>query len=74
LEPLTESSLKENNNMKEKPFSIVAPELRAEFEEAVRRAMAGQRDPEVMRRACEHMDKVREEILKRVIDSSVAFK
>ena len=48
--------------MKEKPFSIVAPELRAEFEEAVRRAMAGQRDPEVMRRACEHMDRVREEI------------
>ena len=48
--------------MKEKPLSTVPPELRAEFDEAVRRAMAGQRDPEAMRKACEHMDKVREEI------------
>jgi hypothetical protein len=48
--------------MKERPLSIVSPELRASFDEAVRRAMARQRDPEVMRKACEHMDRVREEI------------
>ena len=48
--------------MTEKPFSTIPPELRAEFEEAVRRAMSGQRDPEVMRTACEHMDRLREEI------------
>lgn len=48
--------------MHEKPFTTVPPELRVEFEEAVRRAMCGQRDPEAMRKACENMDKVREEI------------
>jgi hypothetical protein len=48
--------------MKEKPFTTIAPELRADFEEAVRRAMSGERDPDVIRRACEHMDRVREEI------------
>lgn len=42
--------------------SLASPELRAEFEDAVRRAMSGQRDPEAMRKACEHMDRVREEI------------
>jgi hypothetical protein len=48
--------------MQEKPFSMVAPELRAEFEAAVRRALSGQRDPEAMRQACEHMDRLREDI------------
>jgi hypothetical protein len=48
--------------MNEKPFATTPPELRAEIEEAVRRAMSGRRDPDVMRQACEHMDKVREEI------------
>jgi hypothetical protein len=42
--------------------SSIPPELRAEFDEAVRRAMSGQRDPEIMQRACEHMDQLREEI------------
>ena len=41
---------------------LVPPELRAEFEDAIRRALSGRRDPEAMRRACEHMDRVREEI------------
>lgn len=44
------------------PFSTVPAELRDEFEEAVKRALAGQRDPETMRRACDHMDAVREDI------------
>jgi hypothetical protein len=48
--------------MNEKPFSMVPLGLQAEFEEAVRRAMSGQRDPEAMRKACEHMDRMREEI------------
>ncbi len=40
---------------------VFAPELRAELEAAVRRAMSGERDPEAMRRACERMDRMREE-------------
>jgi hypothetical protein len=52
----------DNNSMQEKPFTVVPPELRAEFEDAIRRALSGRRDPEAMRRACEHMDRVREQI------------
>jgi hypothetical protein len=48
--------------MNDKPFATTPPELRAEIEAAVRRAMSGKRDPEAMRRACEHMDQVREQI------------
>jgi len=49
------------------------PEVRAEIEEAIRRAMSGVRDPEAMRRACERMDRIREEIFKRhgVLDIGV---
>jgi hypothetical protein len=42
-----------------------SPELRAELDKAVQRAMSGERDPEVMRKACERMDRMREEIRKR---------
>lgn len=48
--------------MQKKPFNASSAEVRAEFEEAVRRAMSGKRDPEAMKRACDHMDKVREDI------------
>jgi hypothetical protein len=48
--------------MQEKPLIIVPPDLRAEFEEAVRRAMSGHRDPEAMKKACEHMDRFRGQI------------
>ena len=41
------------------------PDVRAELEEAVRRALSGVRDPEAMRRACERMDRMREENRKR---------
>jgi hypothetical protein len=34
----------------------------AELEEAARQALSGIRDPEAMRRACERMDRRREEI------------
>ena len=40
-------------------------EVRAEIEEAIRRAMSGVRDPEIMRRACERMDRVSEEVRQR---------
>jgi hypothetical protein len=51
--------------MATKPASWIPPDLMAEMEEAVRRAMAGIRDPELMRRACERMDRRSEEIRKR---------
>jgi hypothetical protein len=53
---------RDNNHMNEKPFSTIPPELRAEFDEAVRRAMSGHRDSEAMKKACDHMDGVREQI------------
>lgn len=43
------------------PFTIADPALRAEFDEAVQRALRGERDPEAMRKASEHMDALREE-------------
>jgi hypothetical protein len=39
--------------------SAITPELEAEFEEAVRQAMSGERDSDAMRRAAERMDRVR---------------
>ena len=38
------------------------PEVRAELDEAIRRLMAGESDPEAFDRACERMDRIREEI------------
>ena len=61
--------------MEEKALSTIPPHLRAEFEEAVRRAMSGQRDPEAMKKACEDMDRIREENRRQygVQDIGVAF-
>ena len=47
------------------PTRWIPPELVSEFDDAVRRAMAGIRDPEAMDRACERMDRMREEVFKR---------
>jgi hypothetical protein len=47
------------------PPEPIPPEILAEMEEAIRKAMAGIRDPEAMRRACERMDRTREEIYQR---------
>jgi hypothetical protein len=41
------------------------PEIMAQMEEAVRIAMSPVRDREVMRRACEDMDRISEEIYRR---------
>jgi hypothetical protein len=43
----------------------ISPELRAEFQAAVQRALSGRRDPEALKAACEHMDRVRNDILRR---------
>jgi len=42
------------------------PEFMMEREEAVNRILHGTRDPEAMRRACERMDRMREEMRQRV--------
>jgi hypothetical protein len=47
------------------PPEPIPPEILAELEEAVRYAMSGVRDPERMRRACERMDRMREELYRR---------
>lgn len=43
----------------------IPPELLAEMQRAVDLAAKGVRDPEAMRRACEDMDRLREEIFRR---------
>jgi hypothetical protein len=40
---------------------MIPPEIMAELQEAASRAASGVRDAEIMRRACEHMDRIREE-------------
>lgn len=53
--------------------TVFPAEIRAELEEAVRRAMSGVRDKEAMRRACERMDRISEEIRQKhgVLDIGV---
>ena len=43
----------------------IPPELLADLQRAVDLAAKGVRDPEAMRRACEDMDRLREEIFRR---------
>jgi hypothetical protein len=45
--------------------SQFTPDLIAELQAAIERAMKGIRDPEAMRSACESMDRTREEIFRR---------
>jgi hypothetical protein len=51
----------------------IPPEVMAELQQAAERAAAGVRDPEAMRRACERMDRLREEIRRKhgVLDIGV---
>jgi hypothetical protein len=58
----------------EQPSSI-PPETLAEMQERADRADRGLRDPDDARRACERMDKMREELRQRVgeTDSAVAL-
>lgn len=56
-----------------KAAADVPCEVDAELQEAIRQAMSGVRDPEEMRRACERMDRMREEVRRRegVLDIAV---
>jgi hypothetical protein len=51
----------------------ISPELKAEMEEASRLATSNVRDPEIMRQACERMDRMREELRRKhgVLDIGV---
>ncbi|HEV3259465.1 MAG TPA: hypothetical protein VG013_21550 [Gemmataceae bacterium] len=50
----------------------IPAELMAELRTATERAAKGDHDPEVMRRACERMDQMREELRRRAGDLDVA--
>jgi hypothetical protein len=56
-----------------KPAAGTPSEVDAELQEAIRRAASGVRDPEEMRKACERMDRMREEVYKRegILDIAV---
>jgi hypothetical protein len=55
----------------EKPLPI-SPELLAEMQERAERAAKGIRDPEDARRACERMDRMREELRQKVGELDIA--
>jgi hypothetical protein len=50
----------------------IPPEIRAEMELAIDNAMKGIRDPELMRKAGERMDRMSEELRQRVGELNVA--
>jgi hypothetical protein len=52
--------------------TVTPPEYVTELQEAVDRLVKGIRDPEAMRRACDRMDRMREEMRKRVGEVEVA--
>ena len=52
----------------------ILPTGNPELNEAIARRMKGVRDPEAARRACERMDRMREEIQKKVGTVEVAVK
>ena len=45
--------------------SDITPEMMAEMQAAIDRAMKGVRDPEAVRKACERMDRMREETFRK---------
>lgn len=47
-------------------------ELLAELQDAANKAAAGVRDPEAMRKACERMDRMREENRQRIGTQNIA--
>jgi hypothetical protein len=52
--------------------SAIPPEILAEMQERAERAARGLRDPEDARRACERMDRMREELRQRVGETDIA--
>jgi hypothetical protein len=55
----------------EKP-SAIPREILAEMQERAERAVKGIRDPEDARRACERMDRMREELRQRLGETDIA--
>jgi hypothetical protein len=58
--------------MDTKNQSVIPADMLAELHQAAERAAAGVRDPEAMRRACERMDRMREELRRQHGDLNVA--
>jgi hypothetical protein len=58
--------------MNAKEDGLFPPEVRAELDEAIRRAATGVRDPEAMRKACARMDRMREELRQQQGDMNIA--
>jgi hypothetical protein len=54
--------------------SMIPPEVMAELQAAADRAAKGIRDPQTMLKACQRMDRLREEILQKhgILDIGVA--
>lgn len=52
--------------------STISPELLAALQEAADNAARGVRDPEAMKRACDRMDRMREELRQRQGEMNVA--
>lgn len=50
----------------------IPPETLAEMQERAERAAGGLRDPEDARRACERMDRMREELRQRIGETDIA--
>jgi hypothetical protein len=50
----------------------IPPEVMVELEEAARYAASGIRDPEIMRKAAESMDRTREELRRKYGEMNVA--
>jgi hypothetical protein len=53
-------------------YAGIPPQLMAELEEAARNAASGVRDPEVMRKAAESMDRMREKLRNEYGEMDVA--
>lgn len=53
-------------------LSDLSPEALAELKQAIERAGSAVRDPEIMRRAADRMDRMREELRSRVGELEVA--
>jgi hypothetical protein len=47
------------------PNSLIPPHIMAELQAAADRAAKGLRDPDIMSKACERMDELREEIRRK---------
>jgi hypothetical protein len=60
----------DNIDMNDSP--TIPADLMAELRDATERAAAGMRDPEVMRRSCERMDRMREDLRRRTGDLNLA--